>query len=182
MDPNLRFPQAWELEVWTQAHACVDVKFYKKSLEVIWVTHGSTGGDEGLGTANYHGERAGSVWREHIPPQQELNAPPSSSDSRSREKLSNGTGDPRPGAVGICCCPGAGGTWHNPPGQQGPSQEQPSSQELCWSPWWARQGQGKGEQTGTAEGGAFASGAKGKVLQETRTENERKRQVNGFMD
>lgn len=32
------------------------------------------------------------------------------------------------------------------------------------------------------ECGAFASGVKGKVLQETRTENERKRQINGFMD
>lgn len=123
MDPNLRFPQAWELEVWTHAHACEDVKFCKKSLEVIWVTHGSTGGNEGLGTANSHGERAASLWRQHIPPhgstglhpQQELNAPPNSSDSTEQGKSWAGErGHSLRSSGSPAAAQGAGGTWHKP--------------------------------------------------------------------
>lgn len=161
MDPNLRFPQAWELEVWTHAHACEDVKFCKKSLEVIWVTHGSTGGNEGLGTANSHGERAASLWRQHIPPhgstglhpQQELNAPPKQLwQHGAGEKLSRGEGTLTQEQWESCCCPrGRRNLAQASLASRVPHKNNPSSQELWFNPeWWARErSNGKGEQTGT---------------------------------
>lgn len=82
---------------------------------------------------------------------------------------------------------GTGGTWQEPLWPAGsPTRTTPAgkSSGLTPSGECRRGAMGKvsKQHNGTAEGGAFASGARGKVLQETRTENERKRQVNGFMD
>lgn len=82
---------------------------------------------------------------------------------------------------------GAGGTWHEPLWPAGSlTRTTPAAKSSGLFPSGERGRGAMGEVSkqaqGTAEGGAFASGAKGKVLQETRTENERKRQVNGFMD